>query len=53
MLDVSCHKTTHNGMKTVSTMNMEAILEVMNTPSAAMRIMPEKTKLRPVRDFNP
>ena len=42
MLDVSCHKTTHNGMKTVSTMNMKVILEVMNTPSAAMRIMPEK-----------
>ena len=31
MLDVSCHKTAHNDLKTVSTKNMEAILEVMNT----------------------
>ena len=31
MLDVSCHKNARNGMKTVSKMNMEAILEVMNT----------------------
>ena len=30
MLDVSCHKTAHNAMKTVYTMSMEAILAVMN-----------------------
>ena len=31
MLDISCHKTAHKAMKTVYTMNMEAILELMNT----------------------
>ena len=44
MLDVSCHKTAHNGMKTVSTMNMEAILEVMNTSYAVVKIWPKKKK---------
>ena len=42
MLDASCHKIAHNGIKTVSTMNMEAILEVMNTSQAVVKIRPEK-----------